>query len=832
MPRRKPVPEKQPEKKSALQSEVTYLVTAAVGVLLLLVLAVYIFSEEPTAVIRFLSGLLFGLFGYGAFFLPVGILAYAVCKLAMRDFELPLVKITAVFWLGLSLLHIIIFTRGVGNIFGDVYAAGLDSGGGVFGLLIGGLLYWITGYRIIVGFVLISAIIILLVLITGRSFVSLVGGGVKKDRDFYEETKNEEPVFAEDDEFYEEVLPPMPPLPPLSESKKGNFVDIEVDHSPPPPKIRLVNEELDEGFSQRKGSLFEPRREFSVESGRNPAVVAFPAEIDTAEPDPEDYPPWEEIPEDMLEDYYDDEPVVLSLDVRVYGEEPVVRGLVEGAEKAGPLFEDAEDEDSVGESRSPITLETYENFNLPEMSLLARNDKPSMSAESRTQVLENSRILEETLRSFKIEARVVEVSVGPTVTRYDLAPGAGVKVSSITNLNNDLALALAAQGLRIEAPVPGRSAIGIEIPNKESQGVFLREILEDERFVNFPSKLSFAVGKDITGSPIITDVAKMPHLLIAGATGSGKSVCINTLIVSILYKSRPDEVKLLMIDPKVVELSVYNGIPHLLIPVVTDPKKASGALSWAVAEMEKRYTIFAEAGCRDIRSYNASPHYENLPLIVVIIDELADLMMSCKGEVEESICRLAQKARAAGIHLIVATQRPSVDVITGLIKANIPSRLAFAVSSGIDSRTVLDMYGAEKLLGKGDMLFLPMGQNKPLRVQGGFISEGEVENIVNFLRAQAPVEHTIEEIQAITMPGKTVIEGEVDEFFYDAVDFLISKGKGSTSMLQRQFRIGYNRASRLMDDLQARGIVGPEDGVKPRKVTISREEFRELYGEE
>jgi S-DNA-T family DNA segregation ATPase FtsK/SpoIIIE len=295
-----------------------------------------------------------------------------------------------------------------------------------------------------------------------------------------------------------------------------------------------------------------------------------------------------------------------------------------------------------------------------------------------------------------------------------------------------------------------------------------------------------------------------------------------------LYKARPDEVKLLMIDPKVVELSVYNGIPHLLIPVVTEPKKASGALSWAVAEMEKRYGMFAETGCRDLKGYNklAAERFEaEVPQIVIIIDELADLMMSCKGEVEESICRLAQKARAAGIHLIVATQRPSVDVITGLIKANIPSRLAFAVSSGIDSRTVLDMYGAEKLLGKGDMLFLPMGQSKPIRVQGGFISEGEVENLVNFLKSQAPVEHSVEEIQRVTMPGKTLIEGDVDEFFHDAVDFLITKGKGSTSMLQRQFRIGYNRASRLMEDLQARGIVGPEDGVKPRKVTITREEY-------
>ncbi|MCL1787465.1 MAG: DNA translocase FtsK [Defluviitaleaceae bacterium] len=477
---------------------------------------------------------------------------------------------------------------------------------------------------------------------------------------------------------------------------------------------------------------------------------------------------------------------------------------------------------------------SYENFVLPSLDLLKKSEKSGFNAETHAHVLQNSVILAETLRSFKVETEVAEASVGPTVTRYELIPGPGVKVSSIANLSNDLALALAAQGIRIEAPIPGKSAVGIEIPNKDPQGVFLREILESERFENFSSKLAFAVGKDIAGSPVVADVADMPHLLIAGATGAGKSVCINTLIASILYKAKPDEVKLLMIDPKVVELSVYNGIPHLLIPVVTDPKKASGALNWAVQEMESRYNAFAETGCRDLKGYNRhlkdNTEEPPVPQIVIIIDELADLMMTCKGEVEEAICRLAQKARAAGIHLIVATQRPSVDVITGLIKANIPSRLAFAVSSGTDSRTVLDMQGAEKLLGRGDMLFLPRGQSKPIRVQGGFISDKEVENLVTFLKAQAPLEHTTEMIQQITMPGKTNIEGEVDEFFHDAVEFLLVKGKASTSMLQRQFRIGYNRASRLMEDLEARGIVGPEDGVKPRKVTITREEYGEIYG--
>ncbi|MDR1558882.1 MAG: DNA translocase FtsK, partial [Clostridiales bacterium] len=457
---------------------------------------------------------------------------------------------------------------------------------------------------------------------------------------------------------------------------------------------------------------------------------------------------------------------------------------------------------SIPEDRDDADI--YKNYTMPSVEFLNRN--PGLGAtESRAQILDNSYKLEETLRSFKVEAKVIEVSVGPTVTRYELSPGQGVKVSSIANLSNDLALSLAAAGIRIEAPIPGKSAVGIEIPNKDMQPVFLREIIEDDAFRKFPSKLAFAVGKDIAGNTVVADVAKMPHLLIAGATGSGKSVCINTLITSILYKAKPNEVKLLMVDPKVVELSVYNGIPHLLVPVVTDCKKASAALNWAVAEMDIRYNLFAETNVRDLKSYNAIKaergETDVLPQIVIIIDELADLMMVAKGEIEELICRLAQKARAAGLHLIIATQRPSVDVITGLIKANIPSRLAFSVSSGTDSRTVLDMTGAEKLLGKGDMLFLPVGLNKPVRIQCGFISDREVENIVNFLKEQNPVstnQEMSERVTDINRLGES--SDDLDQFYNEAVEFLISKGKGSASMLQRQFRIGYNRASRLIEE--------------------------------
>jgi len=499
----------------------------------------------------------------------------------------------------------------------------------------------------------------------------------------------------------------------------------------------------------------------------------------------------------------------------------------------------AKDKDKILEEMSRIdkAMRTSMNNNaaqayeLPPVTIL--NDNPYVpSTSSKAAVLENSRKLEETLKSFNVEARVVEVSKGPTVTRYELSPGPGVKVSKIAGLADDLALSLAAVGIRIEAPVPGKSVVGIEIPNREVQSVYLKEVIDDDAFWSHSSKLSFAVGKDIAGNTVIADIARMPHLLIAGATGSGKSVCINTLIASILYKANPDEVKLLMIDPKVVELSIYNGIPHLIIPVVTDPKKASGALNWAVREMDLRYNMFAETKTRDLKGYNQWREANGelpVPQIVIVVDELADLMMTAPGEVEEAICRLAQKARAAGMHLVIATQRPSVDVITGLIKANVPSRLAFAVSSGIDSRTILDSVGAEKLLGKGDMLFSPAGLGKPQRIQGAFISDKEVENLVAFIKAQGEQEYDPALVEKVTSNVKEELfsNEEEDEFLQDAIEYLVEREKASVSNLQRRFRIGYNRASRLMEDLENRGIVGPEDGAKPRKVLMTTYQFME-----
>ena len=460
-------------------------------------------------------------------------------------------------------------------------------------------------------------------------------------------------------------------------------------------------------------------------------------------------------------------------------------------------------------------------YHFPPVALLkkvvAQQDK-----EASKKSLTNARKLEETLASFGVEAKVTQIHRGPSVTRYELQPKQGVKVSKIVNLADDIALNLAAPNIRIEAPIPGKAAVGIEVANTNSEIVYLRDVIDSDRFLAFPSKLAFALGKDIAGKPIIADIGKMPHMLIAGATGSGKSVCINTLITSIIYKATPQEVRLIMIDPKVVELSVYNGIPHLLIPVVTDPKKAAGALFWAVNEMTRRYNLFAENNVRDMKGYNEKQVDESqkLPQIVIIIDELADLMMTGAKEVEDAICRLAQMARAAGIHLVIATQRPSVDVITGVIKANIPSRLAFAVSSGTDSRTILDMVGAEKLLGKGDMLFYPVGESKPIRIQGAFISDQEVESIVNAIKTDCIdyEQSVMESMESAASPIQLDNQEEADELLEKAVEFAADKEKLSISMLQRYFRIGFNRAARLMDALEARGIVGPDEGSKPRKV--------------
>lgn len=475
-------------------------------------------------------------------------------------------------------------------------------------------------------------------------------------------------------------------------------------------------------------------------------------------------------------------------------------------------------------------MQHYSGYELPPTNLLNIN-QDGKAVNTKKEVMTNVKVLEETLGNFGVSASVSQVSVGPSITRYELSLSPGVKVSKIVNLADDISLGLASAGIRIEAPIPGKSAVGIEVPNKDTTMVYLREVLESSEFNNSKSKLAFAIGKDVAGANIVADLAKMPHLLIAGATGSGKSVCINTLIASILYKATPEEVKLLMIDPKVVELSIYKNIPHLLVPVVTDPKKAAGALNWAVVEMTERYKKFAASNVRDITGYNSQSKegFEKLPQIVVIIDELADLMMVSPGDVEDSICRLAQMARAAGIHLVVATQRPSVDVITGLIKANIPSRISFAVSSQVDSRTILDMGGAEKLLGKGDMLFYPVGESKPLRVQGAFVAEKEIEKLVNYIKEQVPPSYNDEIMKNLEQQDSDEdtdsYEGEADELLPSAIEMVVESGQASIMMLQRRLRIGYSRAARLIDQMEERGVVGGYEGSKPRKVLMTKGEL-------
>ena len=479
-----------------------------------------------------------------------------------------------------------------------------------------------------------------------------------------------------------------------------------------------------------------------------------------------------------------------------------------------------------------IEDEIPDDIQSPPIELLEEPGYEKNSVLAKFNARKNAEKLINTLNSFGVKAKIINISEGPSVTRYELQPDYGVKVSKIVSLTDDIALNLAAPSVRIEAPIPGKSAIGIEIPNKKVMPVLLREVIESQDFLNHPSKLAFAVGKDIAGTSVIADIATMPHLLIAGATGSGKSVCINTLITSLIYKSTPKEVKFLMVDPKMVELGIYNGIPHLLIPVVTDPKKAAGALNWAVQEMTNRYKLFAENSVRDLKGYNnimIKEGKETLPQIVIIIDELSDLMMVAPNDVEDCICRLAQMARAAGMHLVIATQRPSVNVITGVIKANIPSRISFAVSSQVDSRTILDMSGAEKLLGKGDMLFSPLGMSKPIRVQGALITDKEVESIVSFIKLKATAkydEDILKEIESQAEPTRQDDSFD-DELLPQVIDMVIEQGQASTSLIQRKFKLGYSRAARILDSMEAQGIVGPFEGSKPRKVLITKSQWKE-----
>ena len=507
------------------------------------------------------------------------------------------------------------------------------------------------------------------------------------------------------------------------------------------------------------------------------------------------------------------------------------------------LFKDV-DEEKEEKKKAVLQLEHAqivedEHYEYPPIEILSKSSKKSLRGGARA-LTDTATKLQKTLYSFGVSAKVENVSVGPAITRYELKPAEGVRVSKIANLADDIALNLAAETIRIEAPIPGKQAVGIEVPNKEKEVVHFREVLDSDEFRSNKSKLTIGLGKDVAGNVQLADIAKMPHVLIAGSTGSGKSVCINTIITSIIYNAKPSEVKFVMVDPKVVELSVYNGIPHLLIPVVTDPRKAAGALAWAVQEMDDRYNKFASKGVRDLKGYNKAIEKESeagkLPQIVIIIDELADLMMVAKNDVEDAICRLAQKARAAGMHLVIATQRPSVDVITGLIKANVPSRIAFAVSSQVDSRTILDSIGAEKLLGKGDMLFFPSGAPKPSRVQGAFVSDDEVEKIVDFVKSNGTAKYSEDILESIENSNKTDKEiaqekdedDDTDPFLMDAIQTVVETGQASTSFIQRRFKVGYARAGRIIDQMEERGVISGYQGSKPREVLMTLDRWNEL----
>ncbi len=740
------------------------------------------------------SGMLFGVFGFIAYIIPILLFVGITFVMSNRGNANAYVKTGAGVVLSMmlcTLLQLIINHNMTGKSFGAIYkdCSVHKDGGGVLGGLFVNLLEPAIGtvgaYIVVVVLSIIS-----IVILTGKSFINVV----KTESEKVYQTAKEDVIRRKEQTEKQREL------------KRADKVVSGVSFNTTLEKQPQDMHEI------------EPQK--SVEKDLFTAAKAADIVINRATPIAEE----EDFEEPIKEDT-----------------ERKRRSTKESRESAAKEATHVEYEIRKQNSKPKKA------YKFPPMSLLTKGR--ASRGDSDAHLKETARKLEQTLQNFNVNVAVTNVSCGPAVTRYELQPEQGVKVSKIVGLADDIKLNLAASDIRIEAPIPGKAAVGIEVPNKENAAVMLRDLLESPEFKEHPSKIAFATGRDIGGKVVVADIAKMPHVLIAGATGSGKSVCINTLIMSILYKASPDEVKMIMIDPKVVELKVYNGIPHLLIPVVTDPKKAAGALNWAVAEMTKRYQLFAEYNVRDLKGYNAKVDSiqdiesenkpEKLPQIVIIVDELADLMMVAPGEVEDAICRLAQLARACGIHLVLATQRPSVNVITGLIKANMPSRIAFAVSSGVDSRTIIDMNGAEKLLGKGDMLFYPAGYPKPARVQGSFVSDQEVQAVVDYLIQHGDEVEYNEEITNHMNATQTSGGGvgsasstdDRDVYFVDAGKFVIEKDKASIGMLQRVFKIGFNRAARIMDQLADAGVVGEEEGTKPRKVLMSLEEFEQYIDE-
>lgn len=833
---------------------------------------------------RGIKWLMFGLFGVMEYVFPVLLAGSIIFLMVNRELlRVARIKTTAAYGLFIVLCAMVqcvynnpdIADNSIGKIF--TYCADYKAGGGFFGAV---LCKALSPIGLIGTFVILMILaIICIVIITERSFISglkKVGNGsqrlmkeAKEDYSAYKEHSAGRQNDMSDDEYRKlreeerararlkkiekkekQLAEKKAREEYLANARMNNVVrgvtsdTLIKDAQEQAPDIDIheivVDTERNDKYSQ---DIYEP--DYNAHN-EDTFELAYD-DIDNNDYYPDNESHVEDIqPDYMSNDYMSDDEVT--------GAAPEdVTGYVESSYEDETPYDNDEifENDVTNEEHKEKTEKEPEQvkpvhkpkkvYKFPPVSLLKRN--PGTASGGKSEYRVTAQRLQETLLTFGVKVTITDISCGPTVTRYELQPEQGVKVSKIVSLSDDIKLNLAAADIRIEAPIPGKAAIGIEVPNKEAGSVYFRELVESKEFKESQSAISFGVGKDIAGKTIIADIAKMPHMLIAGATGSGKSVCINTIIMSILYKAKPEDVRLIMVDPKVVELSVYNGIPHLLLPVVTDPKKAAGALNWAVNEMTDRYKKFAAMQVRNIKGYNdvvvkknkegIDPPMEKLPQIVIIIDELADLMMVAPGEVEDAICRLAQLARAAGIHMVIATQRPSVNVVTGLIKANIPSKIAFAVSSGIDSRVIIDMNGAEKLLGKGDMLYFPSNLPKPLRVQGAFVSDEEVENVVSFLKENAEEVSYDESIAQATvsqesMSGSSKGDEERDSLFADAGRFVIENEKGSIGSLQRHFKIGFNRAGRIMDQLADAKVVGPELGTKPRKVEMTMEEFETL----
>ncbi len=894
------VPRQRTEQERMISNELTLLILLAVAILLFLC-NFGIIGPVGNAI----SGFLFGIFGLLAYIAPIFIFIAVGFGISNQGNGIATLKLTAgiiLFLIVGAFLHIFQadLDQSTGYSIAEIYTLGKDSklGGGV---ICGSLAYILYSLLDTIGSVLILLVLAIgcIVIITEKSFFNGVKKGGRyvvssaKDDALYrrekaakrreelrlkrererelqleqKENENREKLEQSNQQEAEKILR-------MDKKVSGVMLDTKLTSKKTPEITRHDNlheitlEDLEQPVEIQEKISAPVESDFDFSNirihGAHQIELEETPSFDIPESTPIQQGMRELVPSDMEEtpvtpvqnfseesisapEYIEEEAVQERFEEFTPAPAKIKRPVARPAE----LSEKEKIMKAAGQDIKAIKeaeKQPPKPYMFPPISYLKKSDS-SKNGKGMEQLKETAMRLQQTLSTFGVKVTITDISQGPAVTRYELQPEQGVKVSKIVGLADDIKLNLAATDIRMEAPIPGKAAIGIEVPNKENASVGLRDLLESKEYKDFPSKLAFAVGKDIAGKVVVADIAKMPHMLIAGSTGSGKSVCINTLIMSLLYKATPDEVKLIMIDPKVVELSVYNGIPHLLIPVVTDPKKAAAALHWGVAEMTDRYQKFADFGVRNLKEYNAKIEQKiaagdteagkPMPQIVIIVDELADLMMVAPGEVEESICRLAQLARAAGIHLIIATQRPSVDVITGLIKANMPSRVAFAVSSGVDSRTILDMNGAEKLLGKGDMLFYPQGYPKPARIQGAFVSDEEVGNIVDFLKNQnignvysEDIEDKIKNL-GTTGGGSSAGGGgnEKDSYFIDAGKFIIEKEKASIGMLQRVFKIGFNRAARIMDQLAEAGVVGEEEGTKPRKVLMSLEQF-EQYIEE